>query len=216
MKYFTIFLLLVLTACSNRVDNVNNEPKINNELKKKNNQNNIYEVKVKELMTLEENEILVAQINTSMGDIEIELFVDKTPKTVENFVGLATKGYYDGVIFHRIIKDFMIQGGDPTGTGTGGESYFGGSFEDEFDNDLKHTGPGILSMANAGPNTNGSQFFITLVPTPWLDGKHSIFGKVINGMDLVKSIGEVATSKPFDKPLKDIIMKKVIIEKKTI
>ncbi len=170
---------------------------------------------MKELMTLKDNEFLLAKIKTNVGDIEIELFVDKAPKTVENFVGLATKGYYNGVIFHRVIKDFMIQGGDPTGTGRGGESYFGHPFEDEFHQDLKHTGPGILSMANAGPGTNGSQFFITLVPTPWLDGKHSIFGKVINGMDIVEKIGNTETSKPFDTPVNEIVMEEVTIEKQT-
>ena len=176
-------------------------------------QRNLHEVKVQELLTLNENEQLVANVNTNMGDIVIELYPDKAPKTVENFVGLATKGYYDGIIFHRVIDQFMIQGGDPSGTGTGGQSYFGGSFEDEFHDELRHTEPGILSMANAGPNTNGSQFFITLVPTPWLDGKHSIFGKVVSGMDVVENIGKVATSKPFDKPLKDVVMSKVTIEK---
>ncbi len=173
------------------------------------------EVKVKELMTLKDNEFLVAKIKTNMGDIEIELFADKAPKTVENFVGLASKNYYNGVIFHRVIKDFMIQGGDPTGTGRGGESYFGAQFEDEFHPELKHTGAGILSMANAGPGTNGSQFFITLVPTPWLDGKHSIFGEVINGLDVVKTIGNIETSKPFDAPIKDVVMEEVTIEKRT-
>jgi peptidyl-prolyl cis-trans isomerase-like 1 len=155
----------------------------------------------------------VAIIKTNMGIIEIELFADKTPKTVENFVGLAEKGYYNGVIFHRVIKNFMIQGGDPTGTGRGGASFWGGKFEDEFVSDLKHEGPGILSMANAGPNTNGSQFFITLVPTPWLDGKHTVFGKVINGMDVVKAIGEVKTAAG-DKPVKDGVMEEVTIEKR--
>ena len=173
------------------------------------------EVKVKELMTLKDNEFLVAKIKTNMGDIEIELFSDKAPKTVENFVGLASKNYYNGVIFHRVIKDFMIQGGDPTGTGRGGESYFGAPFEDEFHPELKHTGAGILSMANAGPGTNGSQFFITLVPTPWLDGKHSIFGEVINGLDVVKTIGNIETSKPFDAPIKDVVMEEVTIEKRS-
>ncbi len=170
---------------------------------------------MKELITLKDNEFLLAKITTNVGNIEIELFADKAPKTVENFVGLAQKEYYNGVIFHRVIKDFMIQGGDPTGTGRGGESYFGHPFEDEFHQDLKHTGPGILSMANAGPGTNGSQFFITLVPTPWLDGKHSIFGKVINGMDVVEEIGNTETSKPFDTPVNDIIMEEVTIEKRT-
>lgn len=204
MKYNSLILLFILFGCSEIENNV---PKTNNKQLTKE------EGIVKELLTLEDDEILVARINTSMGDIEIELFADKSPKTVENFVGLATKGYYDGIIFHRVIDQFMIQGGDPTGTGTGGESYFGGPFEDEFHDDLTHNGPGVLSMANAGPNTNGSQFFITLVPTPWLDGKHSVFGKVINGIEVVESIGKVETSKPFDKPIKDVIMNKVVIEK---
>jgi len=155
----------------------------------------------------------VAVINTNMGMIEIELFSDKTPKTVENFVGLANKGYYDGIIFHRVIADFMLQGGDPTGTGRGGESLWGGKFEDEFVSELRHDTPGILSMANAGPNTNGSQFFITLVPTPWLDGKHTIFGKVINGMNVVEDIGKVKTG-PGDKPVEDVIMINVKIEQR--
>jgi len=206
LKYFFFTALLVFVGCME-----NGIPEIKNEINK--NKLTIEEVKVKELIELAENEKLVANVRTTMGDIEIELYPDKTPKTVENFVGLATKGYYDGIIFHRVIDSFMIQGGDPTGTGTGGDSYFGGSFEDEFHSDLTHNGLGILSMANAGPNTNGSQFFITLVPTPWLDGKHSIFGKVTKGLDVVENIGKVATSKPFDKPLKDIVMSKVGIEK---
>lgn len=159
-------------------------------------------------------EITVAVIKTNMGTIEIELFAKETPKTVENFVGLANKGYYNGVIFHRVIDNFMIQGGDPTGTGRGGESFWGGKFADEIVPSLKHDQPGILSMANAGPNTNGSQFFITVVPTPWLDGKHTVFGKVINGMDVVYAISKVATSKPGDKPLKDVVMETVTIEKR--
>lgn len=157
--------------------------------------------------------ITVAIIKTNMGTIEIELFADKTPKTVENFVGLAEKGYYKGVIFHRVIKDFMLQSGDPTGTGRGGASFWGGKFEDEFVSDLKHDTPGILSMANAGPNTNGSQFFITLVATPWLDGKHTVFGKVINGMDVVYAIGKVKTAAG-DKPVDEVVMEEVIIEKR--
>ena len=155
----------------------------------------------------------VAVINTNMGTIEIELFADKTPKTVENFVGLANKGYYDGIIFHRVIADFMIQGGDPTGKGRGGSSLWGTSFEDEFVTELKHETPGILSMANAGPNTNGSQFFITLVPTSWLDGKHTIFGKVISGMNVVEDIGKVKTGAG-DKPVEDIKMINVKIEQR--
>ena len=155
----------------------------------------------------------VAVVKTNMGTIEIELFAEQTPKTVENFVGLSEKGYYNGVIFHRVIKNFMIQGGDPTGTGRGGASFWGGKFEDEIVSDLKHDTPGILSMANAGPNTNGSQFFITLVATPWLDGKHTVFGKVINGMDVVNAIGEVKTAAG-DKPVNEVVMEEVTIEKR--
>ncbi|WP_337865764.1 peptidylprolyl isomerase [Ignavibacterium sp.] len=157
--------------------------------------------------------ITVAVIQTNMGTIEIELFADKTPKTVENFVGLANKGYYNGVIFHRVIDNFMIQGGDPTGTGRGGQSLWGGKFEDEIVPELKHQSEGILSMANAGPNTNGSQFFITLKETPWLDGRHTVFGKVIKGIDVVKAIGKVQTNQQ-DRPLKDVLMEKVTIEKR--
>ena len=155
----------------------------------------------------------IAVIKTNVGVMELELFKDKTPKTVENFVGLANKGYYNGIIFHRVIKDFMIQGGDPTGTGRGGNSLWGGSFEDEFDSSLNHDSAGILSMANAGPNTNTSQFFITLVPTPWLDGKHTIFGKIITGMEVLISIGNVKTG-PGDKPINDIVMESVTIEER--
>ncbi|MCJ7553646.1 MAG: peptidylprolyl isomerase [Ignavibacteriaceae bacterium] len=159
---------------------------------------------------------VVALIKTNMGTVEIELFESQTPKTVANFVGLAEKGYYNGVVFHRVIENFMIQGGDPTGTGRGGESIYGEKFDDEIVPSLKHEGPGILSMANAGPNTNGSQFFITLIATPWLDGKHTVFGKVISGMDIVKAIGKVETSKPGDKPLKDVVMESVTIEKRPL
>jgi peptidyl-prolyl cis-trans isomerase-like 1 len=155
----------------------------------------------------------VAIIKTNMGTIEIELFADKTPKTVENFVGLAEKGYYNGVIFHRVMDNFMIQGGDPSGTGRNGTSLWGGTFEDEFVPELRHDSPGTLSMANRGPNTNTSQFFITLVPTPWLDGKHTIFGKVISGMDVVYAIGKVKTAAG-DRPVNDVIMEEVTIEKR--
>lgn len=127
-------------------------------------------------------------IKTDKGDIELELYAQQTPKTVQNFATLAKRGYYNGISFHRVIDNFMIQGGDPTGTGAGGESIYGGKFEDEIVPSLKHDGPGVLSMANAGPNTNGSQFFITHVATPWLDGKHTVFGKVTKGMDVVNAI----------------------------
>jgi peptidyl-prolyl cis-trans isomerase B (cyclophilin B) len=130
-------------------------------------------------------EKLTVEIETTKGNIEVELTPDKTPITVANFVNLAQKGFYNGVKFHRVIPDFMVQGGDPTGTGRGGPGY---NFQDEFDPSLKHDKPGILSMANAGPGTNGSQFFITHVPTPWLDGKHSVFGRVLKGQDVVNSI----------------------------
>ncbi|WP_166828528.1 peptidylprolyl isomerase [Thalassoroseus pseudoceratinae] len=128
-----------------------------------------------------------ATIETNKGTIRLELYDDKTPKTVENFEKLAKDGFYDGLKFHRVIQDFMIQGGCPQGTGTGGPGY---KFEDEFHPDLKHDSPGILSMANAGPNTNGSQFFITHVPTPHLDNRHSVFGKVVDqeSQDVVNSI----------------------------
>lgn len=127
----------------------------------------------------------VATFDTDKGVIRIELFADKTPKTVANFEKLVNEKFYDGLIFHRVIADFMIQGGCPQGRGTGGPGY---QFADEFHPTLKHDGPGILSMANAGPNTNGSQFFITHVATPWLDGKHSVFGKVLEGQDVVDAI----------------------------
>ncbi|MCC9606872.1 peptidylprolyl isomerase [Blastopirellula sp. JC732] len=127
----------------------------------------------------------VATIETDKGTIKIQLHDDKAPKTVANFEKLAKDGFYDGLKFHRVIPDFMIQTGCPHGTGTGGPGY---KFEDEFHPDLKHVGPGVLSMANSGPNTNGSQFFITHVKTEWLDGKHSVFGKVIEGQDVVDSI----------------------------
>jgi cyclophilin family peptidyl-prolyl cis-trans isomerase len=171
-------------------------------------------MKSKDVQTKKESkEMTVAIINTNMGKIEIELFADKTPKTVENFVGLAEKGYYKGVIFHRVIDKFMIQGGDPTGTGRGGESIWGKPFEDEIVKSLVFDKPGYLAMANAGPNTNGSQFFITVVPTSWLNGKHTIFGQVINGMDVVNAISKVQTSKPDNKPLKDVVIESVKIQK---
>ncbi|KAL2145549.1 hypothetical protein VTI28DRAFT_6941 [Corynascus sepedonium] len=132
-------------------------------------------------------------LETSMGTIVVELYNQHAPRTCQNFSTLASRGYFDNTIFHRIIKDFMIQGGDPTGTGRGGSSIYGDKFEDEIRTDLKHTGAGILSMANAGPNTNGSQFFITLAPTPWLDGKHTIFGRVKKGIRVVQRMGLVPT-----------------------
>jgi cyclophilin family peptidyl-prolyl cis-trans isomerase len=134
-----------------------------------------------------------ATISTEKGDMVIELFADKTPKTVNNFVFLARAGYFDGTIFHRVISDFMAQAGDPTGTGRGSPGY---RFADEFHPSLKHNKPGILSMANAGPGTNGSQFFITHVPTPHLDGKHSVFGQISSGMDVLLSIPDRDPMRP--------------------
>ena len=159
------------------------------------------------------NDTTVAVIKTNMGTIDVELFSKETPKTVENFVGLAKKGYYNGVIFHRVIDDFMIQGGDPTGTGRGGVSFWGGKFQDEIVPSLVFDKAGLIAMANSGPNTNGSQFFITLVPTPWLNGHHTIFGKVIGGMDVVKAIGKVPKNK-MDRPLKDVVIESITIEQK--
>jgi len=168
----------------------------------------------------------LAHFDTSMGKFTAELYADKTPKTVANFTGLADgskewtdprsgrkvkQPYYDGTIFHRVIEGFMIQGGDPLGQGTGGPGYM---FNDEFHPTLKHSKAGILSMANRGPNTNGGQFFITLAATPWLDNKHSVFGEVVEGMDVVKKIGSTPTSKPGDRPLKAITIESVTIEKK--
>ncbi|EIE25947.1 cyclophilin-type peptidyl-prolyl cis-trans isomerase [Coccomyxa subellipsoidea C-169] len=133
------------------------------------------------------------EIKTTLGTFEVELYVKHAPRTCKNFLELSRRGYYNNTVMHRIIKDFMIQAGDPTGTGRGGESIFGGKFEDEIHQQLRHTGAGILSMANSGKDTNGSQFFITLNLTPHLDGKHTIFGRVCNGMSVVKRIGNTQT-----------------------
>ncbi|HQP10603.1 MAG TPA: peptidylprolyl isomerase [Candidatus Omnitrophota bacterium] len=145
----------------------------------------------------------IVVLETNQGKIEIQLFPDLAPKTCENFLGLVEKGYYDGLIFHRVIKDFMVQGGDPTGTGRGGESLWGGKFEDEVTPELAFDRKGLLAMANAGPNTNGSQFFITTVPTPWLNMKHTIFGEVISGYDVVDAIQNVAVEPRSNKPLEE-------------
>jgi peptidyl-prolyl cis-trans isomerase A (cyclophilin A) len=150
----------------------------------------------------------IASFKTNQGSFKVELLEDAAPLTTGNFVTLAQKGFYDGVIFHRVIDGFMIQGGDPTGTGRGGPGY---TIKDEFGKGLKHDTEGMLSMANAGPNTGGSQFFITLAPTPWLDGKHAIFGRVTEGMDVVKKIGKLPT-KPGDRPAQDVVMEKVTVE----
>jgi cyclophilin family peptidyl-prolyl cis-trans isomerase len=150
----------------------------------------------------------IAHFETSLGDFDVELFQEQAPKTAGNFATLAKEGFYNGVIFHRVIDGFMIQGGDPTGTGRGGPGY---NIKDEFAPGLKHTEEGTLSMANAGPNTGGSQFFITLAATPWLDGKHAIFGKVVKGIEVVRAIGKTKTG-PGDRPREDVVMKSVRIE----
>jgi len=169
-------------------------------------------------------ETIFAELETSLGKIKIKLFADKAPRTVANFVGLAEgtkefvdektgkktkRRFYDGTLFHRVIPEFMIQGGDPRGNGTGGPGY---TFNDEFNPTLKHDKPGILSMANAGPNTNGSQFFIIEKPTPWLDGKHSVFGEVVEGLDVVKKISRVERAAS-DRPVKDVVIRKITIHR---
>jgi cyclophilin family peptidyl-prolyl cis-trans isomerase len=148
-----------------------------------------------------------ATFDTTAGTFKAELFEDKAPVTTKNFIDLAEKGFYDGTIFHRVIDGFMIQGGDPTGTGRGGPGY---TIKDEFHKDLRHLEAGLLSMANAGPNTGGSQFFVTLAATPWLDNKHAIFGAVKEGLDVVKKIGKARTS-PGDKPIEEQKIKSVKI-----
>ena len=170
--------------------------------------------------------MLYAHFTTSEGNFTARLFDAETPNTVANFAGLAEgskewtdprsgrkvkERYFDGTVFHRIIEGFMIQGGDPLGQGTGGPGY---TFADEFSPKLRHAKAGILSMANRGPNTNGGQFFITLAATPWLDDKHTVFGEVVEGMDVVKKIGSTATSKPGDRPVTPITIESLTIEKK--
>jgi peptidyl-prolyl cis-trans isomerase A (cyclophilin A) len=174
--------------------------------------------------TQEKKAPVYALLKTSMGEVVVQLFEDKAPKTVANFVDLATgtkewtdpktrervkRPLYNGTIFHRVIPGFMIQGGDPLGNGTGGPGY---RFEDEFHSDLKHSKPGILSMANAGPNTNGSQFFIIHKATPWLDGKHSVFGEVIKGQSVVDAIANVPRDFR-DRPMKDVVLQEVIVSR---
>ncbi len=149
-----------------------------------------------------------ARFVTNHGEFRIELFEDRAPRTTKNFIDLAEKDFYNGVIFHRVIAGFMIQGGDPTGTGTGGPGY---TIRDELHPGLRHKGEGMLSMANAGPDTGGSQFFITLGDAPWLDGKHTIFGRVVSGMDVVHRIGKVKTN-AWDRPMEPVTIKSIAIE----
>lgn len=153
----------------------------------------------------------VVVFETNLGNFEITLKPDVAPKTCENFLGLVGKGYYDGISFHRVIKDFMIQGGDPTGTGAGGSSIWGKNFEDEFKPNVKFDKPGMLAMANRGPNTNGSQFFITTVATGWLNMKHTIFGEVSHGYDVIKKI-EGVPKLPGDRPAEKVFIKKAYVK----
>ena len=147
----------------------------------------------------------VASFDTSMGTFQVELFFDRAPLTVKNFTDLIEKEFYDGIIFHRVIDGFMIQGGCPQGSGRGGPGY---QIKDEFHPELRHTSEGILSMANAGPNTGGSQFFVTLAATPWLDNRHAVFGQVVEGMDVVQAIGKTPTL-PGDRPVDEVKIKSV-------
>jgi peptidyl-prolyl cis-trans isomerase A (cyclophilin A)/peptidyl-prolyl cis-trans isomerase-like 1 len=149
----------------------------------------------------------VVTMETTLGTIKIRLFDDLVPRTTQNFKDLINKGFYNGLIFHRVIRQFMLQGGCPEGSGRGGPGY---KFADEFHKDLRHNKPGIVSMANAGPNTNGSQFFITTVPCPWLDGKHAVFGEVIEGMEVVTKIENTPTG-PGDRPLTPVKMLEVTV-----
>jgi peptidyl-prolyl cis-trans isomerase A (cyclophilin A) len=149
------------------------------------------------------------KFETSLGDFKVKLFTEEAPVTAGNFKSLVEKGFFDGIIFHRVIDGFMIQGGDPTGTGRGGSEK---TIKDEFGKGLKHDKKGMLSMANSGPNSGSSQFFITLAPTPWLDGKHAIFGEISEGMDVVEKIGKTKTGYG-DRPETEVVMKKVTLEK---
>ncbi|MDP3582909.1 MAG: peptidylprolyl isomerase [Ignavibacteria bacterium] len=196
-----VILAVVMASCGKQYSSVNVENEIKNGKK------------IEEVIKLKDREQLVATINTNHGTIEFELYPNEAPKAVTNFIGLSLQGFYNKLTFHRVLKNFMIQTGDPTATGSGGKSYFGSEFEDECPLELKHNSPGTVSMANRGPHTNTSQFFITTVATPWLDGKHTLFGKVIDGMDVVYEIGAVETDR-MEKPVKPIIINSISIEKR--
>ena len=203
MKMAKIFLLLisfVLISCQGY-----QKESLNDEFKKGISLDKLVEVKGKDR--------IVATIETDLGTIQIELFSQEAPLAVKNFVGLALEGYYNGLTFHRIIKGFMIQTGDSLGTGEGGRSIYGKEFEDEFSPSLTFAETGMVAMANKGPASNLSQFFITTAAVPHLNRKHTIFGKVIEGMDIVNKIGNVKTNR-IGKPDKDVLMKKVLVEKR--
>ena len=160
-------------------------------------------------MQIDTDAVYEATIETSKGTIEAELYPEHAPRTVNNFAFLAGEGFYDGTAFHRVIEGFMVQGGDPTGTGRGGPGY---EFDDEFHDELTHDGPGVLSMANSGPDTNGSQFFVTLDAQPHLDDRHAVFGEVLDGMDVVREIGSLPTDQN-DAPGEEVAIESVEIER---
>mgnify|MGYP002133037385 CR=1 FL=1 len=182
---------LILSSCKCNNDQLSNE-----------------KVEPKQGAEVNKDQRLIAKFKTNVGVFSIELFHDKVPNTVSNFATLAKEGFYNGTIFHRVIDGFMIQGGDPEGSGRGGPDY---RFADEFDRTLKHAKKGVLSMANAGPNTNGSQFFITLAPTPHLDGRHSVFGEVVEGMEVVEKIGKVETDAQ-DRPVSKVVVEQIDLD----
>jgi len=198
MKKLSFLFLAMTFLFSCQSANSKNETATNSELKKE---------EVKEMQEEPKSANRFVIIETSMGTIKGVLFEDVAPITTGNFIKLIKQGFYNGLIFHRIIPNFMVQGGCPDGTGRGGPGY---TIQDEFAPGLKHDKPGLFSMANAGPNTGGSQFFITHVPTPWLDGKHAIFGEVIEGLDVIFKMAEVEKDR-MDRPKKDIVMEKVYI-----
>jgi len=199
LKFFIILIIsIIIISCTKDESKKEGTYKMTDEQKQT----------VDELLNVTANEQLVAEFVTNKGNFSAELYAKLTPMTVKNFVTLAVTGYYNDVTFHRVIKDFMIQTGDPTATGSGGESIYGGEFKDEFNANLIHDTAGILSMANRGPNTN-----ITLVPTPWLNAKHTVFGKVISGIDIVEQIGDAKTN-AMDKPISEIKIEKINLSKK--
>lgn len=208
-KIFVVLVMLVsITSCgeNNRPDET--QSKINQE-------NKVNEEEKYNYVSISPDSMLVAVINTKLGDIEIELFPNETPITVTNFVTLAEENFYDGVIFHRVVPGFVIQGGDPTGTGSGGKSIYDGKpYVNEIVEGLGHDSAGVVAMANRGPDTNTSQFYITLSAVPQLNGNYTVFGKVIKGMDVVNQIGNAETQPPYDRPVDPVAMEKVTIERR--
>lgn len=210
MKRFLVSLLILVSvvSCSEKQESKEVQSKTKQE-------NTVSQEKEYNYVTISPDSILVAVIETKLGNIEMQLYADKTPITVTNFVTLAEENFYDSVIFHRVVSGFVIQGGDPTGTGSGGKSIYDGKpYVNEIVPGLGHDSAGVVAMANRGPNTNTSQFYITLSPVPQLDGSYTVFGKVINGMDVVNKIGNAETQPPYDRPVEPVVMEKVTIEKR--